>query len=193
MRLLQPKEREVAYKKQENAAKAKAIELSQGVTELTKSFNRVKEELGREKKYLLEAHQVFIEEIEDEKRRKNEELEKLEKECEIALEPLYEKERVLARKSEDLSSLEEEVTLREKDVRWREVEADKRLKHCDSILKIAEEKERVAEEKESNLSRREAKFNKFMAGQRDLFKRDEQKLRDWLEKEREKIRKQNNA
>ena len=91
-------------------------------------------------------------------------------------EALMEREVALAGRQVNIISKEENVNERDGEVSKKE------------NLVFSREKEVLI--KELHLVDRQEKFDRFMKGQRALFNQNEQRLRDWLEKERAKTRKQ---
>lgn len=146
MRLLQSKEREVAYKKELDFAKKQRAELSQEVISLLKSFNLTK----------------------------------------ANLENFYAKESALAEKEKKLNFREENLTIREDNVKLKEKEVLQLKEDCNLILEKAIKLEQGLVERAKATTDREIEFKSFRSLQESLLARNKQKLRDWLEKERNK-------
>lgn len=188
MRLLQPQEREVAYKKERDFARNQAQELSSEMASIVKLYNQKKSELEATKSLLIKDYNEFRDEMFEKRKSLEEEVRVLENKRNNALVPLYEKEKELQRKENYLTGKEEGIENRELNVRIREKDAKELKSICDAILAKVEGLEKDINKREKALEERTLKFNNFRANQERLFKRDEQKLRDWLENERKKLK-----
>lgn len=189
MRLLQPAEREVSFKKERDFVQRQALELSEEITNIVKSFNRTKTDLEIKKSLLLKDYNEFCSETDEKRRELEEEVRVLESKRDNAFIPLYEKEKQLGKKEHYLTDKEGGLDARELNVKVREKDAKELKSICDALLEKVEKTEKDVESREFALTRRENKFKIFMRGQRELFEKNEQKLREWLERERAKLKK----
>ena len=189
MQLLNPKEKEKEKDQEKDRERQKAVELSQEITELTKSFNRTKEELEKQQNNLLARHTTFSEEIFKKRDDLEENIRKLEIKRDTAMKPLYEKERILDRKKEHLDTQEEDLNTREQDIRTREYEVSELKKICTKALNIIEFKEQESRNREKRIIQREADFTKFKERQDGVLKQNKAKLRQFFEEEQRKLRK----
>ena len=170
MRLLQTHEREKISKDEEYRTKKLASDLSNEISELTKSFNRAKSELVDKRKEIIISHEEFVNQVDKERRSLVEEVEKLREEIRVGLAPLKDKEA-------NLMTREEKVTREEEE-----------LKEVKKVVNELKERESRLEARAKEIEQREEDFKIFRKGQEKLFNQDRQKLRDWLEVERAKIR-----
>lgn len=189
MRLLQLEERETANKKEKDFAKNQANELSEELTNLIKGFNRTKAEVERDKKLLLADYNEFQKEIGEKRRTLEEEVRLLEQRRDNVFVPLYKKEGELKKMEVNLNNLESELIVREGKIKKEETKVKEIKLLSETALETADKKEKDVSQREIALEEKTKKFNNFRANQERLFKRDEQKLRDWLEAERIKLRK----
>jgi len=188
MRLLKPQEREVAFKKERSLAQIQAAELSQEVSALIKSFNKTKTKIENDKKSILAEYIEWRSSLEQDKDGLQKSILKLIEERDTALEPLYKKEEELKKLSSSLKKRETILITKESDVRVREKDAKELKSIADAVYEKISSTEKDVAQREKNLQKRLIKFEKHMKGQREFFKQNEQKLRDWLEKERAKLK-----
>src|SRR3990167_9171031 len=95
MRLLQPVERELAYKKERDFAQRQAVDLSSEATTLVKSFNKLKTDLATKQALLKKDYAEFRDELDEKRRSVEEEVRILESRRDNAFIPLYKKEKEL--------------------------------------------------------------------------------------------------
>lgn len=190
MRLLTPKQRESAFKEDRDFEKRKAIELSQEITELTKSFNRTKNELEKAKERLSKEHQELYEDLEKDRKKLEKEIRELEEKRDKAMEPLYTKEKILQIKGDSLDKKEKELADQETGLRVWEKDLKKLEATCNSVLVLVEAKEANLIQREKHIKDRWEQLERMKVVNEKLLKQSKQKIRDWLEKERAQIRKQ---
>ena len=188
MRLLQSVQREVAYKKERDFAQRQAMELSSEATNLVKSFNKLKTDLESKRILLQKEYNEFHTEIDEKRKNVEEEVRILENRRDNAMIPLYEKEKELERKESYLNNKEENIDVRESDIKVREKDFKELKSVVDAIADNFDKREKEMAKKEIMLEKRIEKFKYFRSEQEKLFKFNEQKLRDWLEKERIKLK-----
>mgnify|MGYP001579861938 CR=1 FL=1 len=189
MRLLQPKEREISYKKERDFTKKQASELAEEATNLVKGFNRTKVGVERNEKLLLADYNEFRSELGEKRRTLEEEVRLLEQSRDNAFVLLYKKEEELKKIEVNLNNLEGELIVREDKIKSEETKVKEIKLSSEIALETANKKEKDVFQREIALEEKTKKFNNFRANQERLFNRDEQKLRDWLETERIKLRK----
>lgn len=188
MRLLSLKEVELKKNEEEARNKQKVQELSDEVNSLVKSFNITKAEILKREGGLLASHEEFCENISKETAELETKAVSLRAEVKRGLEPLKEREREVLEKESKVKKRDEETREKEAGVLYREIEVGRLEENFNLSVKEVERKERDLIHREKALKEREVQFNRHMEVNRKLIEQSRNKLRDWLEKERAKIR-----
>ena len=163
MKLLQPAEREMIAKAEDARQIAKANELSNHITQVTKEYNQTLDRLSKKEQSLFANHQKLVGQLETEIEGLENKAKPLRVEIERGLLPLKSKESEIANR--------EKIVKREEE-RWGAVE-----------LEVIDLRERKAD-----LELNQKRFEKFKEGQKELLKQNKDKLREWFENQQYKLK-----
>ena len=189
MKLLQPKEREIVFNRQNNLNRRKAAELSLEADERVKAFNELQENLVSSEKLLRKEHDELKKKLKKEEESLLKTNNELKHKCEVALEPLYEKERLLERKSGDLQEREYNVSHKEKLIAIKEEDIMKLELTCNNVIQDIQKREKENIRKEQEIQQRTLHLSSAIQREKKFIKEEKAELRLWLEGERKKLRK----
>ena len=189
MKLLQPTEREVVVRAEENRNRQKAVELSNEISELTKKYNRATNEILKAEEKLYAEHRDFRKQLEDEIDSLHDRAIPLRLEIKKGLEPLKLREKETSELLNKALKEEERIKDFEASVLSRELEARRLKDRAELLRKEADKDLKSISQREKDLEYRKRQFEGHRLGQEGLLKQSEDKLRKWLENERVKLRK----
>jgi len=188
MQLLAPKAHSDLLKKEDDQNKRKAVELASEINSLVKSFNATKSKIIGSEALMWKRHEEFRQELQTEIDDLTAKALKLRAEVEDGLKPLERRDAEVSKREEKADETEQVLRGREAGIihaeaRIRDEKADYEIKNS-----ALDSREKDLTSREKDLSKRQNQFEVDRIGKEKILKDSQEKIRQYLETERAKLR-----